>query len=249
MGKIGVLNYPKFPMILRGLLFLTSVSVWVASALGLLCSTHPFQGIVCGKQYEVFINHRGADVKKTLAGHVYHRLASCGYEVFLDKPEIEPGDDIRWQIKGAIATARAHIAIFSPGYAESEWCLDELVQMLDSGVPILPVFYNVRPADLRRTSGKDGIYDRFLRYVGWTSNNGGYAEALQIHERKNVDPERIAEWRRALSKVSFIAGLELKEFNSDEAVLTESIVKWVRKKIPKSQSDVPTHPTRVQAKL
>lgn len=199
MGKIAVLNDPKFTMILIGLLFLTSVSV--ASALGLLCSTHPFQGIVCGKQYEVFINHRGADVKKTLASHVYHRLASCGYEVFLDKPEIEPGD-IRWQINGAIATARAHIAIFSPGYAESEWCLDELVQMLDTGVPILPVFYSVKPADLRRTSGKDGIYDRFLRYVGWTGNNGGYAEALQIHESKNVNPERIAEWRRALSKLS-----------------------------------------------
>lgn len=247
MGKFAVLNYAKFTMILIGLLFLISISE--ASARGLLCSRCLSQGIVCEKRYEIFINHRGADVKKTLAGHVYHRLASCGYEVFLDKPEIEPGDNIRSQIKGAIATARAHIAIFSPRYAESKWCLDELVRMLDSGVRILPVFYNMKPADLRRTSDKDGIYDRFLRNAGWARNNGGYAEALRNHERKNVDPERIAEWRRALSKVSYIAGLELKDFNSDEAVLTESIVQWVRKKIPKSQSDVPTHPTLVQAKL
>jgi len=38
-------------------------------------------------------------------------------------------------------TASIHIAIFSPRYAESTWCLNELVLMLESRSTIIPVFY------------------------------------------------------------------------------------------------------------
>jgi hypothetical protein len=124
------------------------------------------------------------------------------------------GYDIPCQIKGAIATASVHIAIFSPTYAKSRWCLQELDLMLKSDAPILPVFYHVDPGDLRWTSGKDRVYDRFLGYIGWTGNNGAYAEALRIHEMKRrYDPQTLAEWRGALSKVSQLSGLELKECN------------------------------------
>lgn len=38
---------------------------------------------------------------------------------------MEPGEEVNAQIKEAIETADVNVAIFSPTYAESTWCLDE----------------------------------------------------------------------------------------------------------------------------
>eukprot|EP00253_Pinus_taeda_P034611 PITA_34611 len=113
-------------------------------------------------QFDVFINHRGPDVKKGIASHLYHRLLADGLRVFLDIEELQGGDNLTPQIEGAIKTASVHVAIFSPRYAESSWCLRELVQMLESGKTILPIFYNVSPSELRWTRGGDGLSSRAL---------------------------------------------------------------------------------------
>lgn len=83
--------------------------------------------------YDVFINHRGPDVKKTLASHLYHRLLVHGLQIFLDFEELQEGDNLTSQIEGAIRTTSVHIVIFSTNYAESNWCLNELLLMLESG--------------------------------------------------------------------------------------------------------------------
>jgi hypothetical protein len=31
---------------------------------------------------------------------------------------------------------------------------------------------------------KDGLYGRFLKFIGWMGKHGVYVEALQIHEKK-----------------------------------------------------------------
>jgi len=61
------------------------------------------------------------------------------------------GGNLNSQIKEAIATASVHVAIFSPHYAQLVWCLNELLLMFESGAPIIPLFYHVKPADLRWT--------------------------------------------------------------------------------------------------
>ena len=111
-------------------------------------------------QFDVFINHRGPDVKKGLASHLHHRLTAHGLRVFLDKEELQVGNKLTPQIEGAIKTASVHVAIFSPLYAESSWCLNELVQILETGSTIIPVFYDVNPSDLWWTRGRDGVYAR-----------------------------------------------------------------------------------------
>jgi len=123
--------------------------------------------------YDVFINHRGPDVKSTFASHLYFRLKSIGLQAFLDKPELEEGRTFPSQIKAAIQSAAIHIAIFSPDYAASSWCLDELIYMIESGATILPVFYNVEPSELR-----------------WTGKAGRYFEALRKHEEKSFGSGR-----------------------------------------------------------
>lgn len=80
------------------------------------------------------------------ARYLYRRLTSNGLRrVFFDKEEMQKAQKISRQIIEAIGGASVHIAIFSPRYAESLWCLDELVLMAESGKAILPVFYKVNP--------------------------------------------------------------------------------------------------------
>lgn len=119
--------------------------------------------------FDLFINHRGPDVKDTFAAHLYRRLLDHGLQVFLDKHELLEGHPITPQICAAIKGASLHIAIFSPTYAESKWCLEELVLMLKSKATILPVFYKVKPHQLR-----------------WTVKDGAYAEALRRLEQKKI---------------------------------------------------------------
>lgn len=114
--------------------------------------------------YDVFINYRGPDCKKTLATDLYNRLRGYGLRVFLDQQELQEGDDLPSQIKGAIQKASVHLANFSQNYAQSSYCLDELVLMFRSGATIIPVFYgSVKPSHLRWVGVKpEGRYAQDL---------------------------------------------------------------------------------------
>eukprot|EP00253_Pinus_taeda_P035300 PITA_35300 len=186
--------------------------------------------------YDVFLNHRGPDVKKTFASHLYRRLLSSGFRVFLDQEEMQEGESITCQIEGAIATASVHVAIFSPRYAESKWCLDELLLMLKSGATIIPVFYHVNPSELRRTQDE--------------GNCGKYAEALrQLEKKKRYEPNTVQKWRQALSSVADISGLELQECNGDEGELVDRVLHLVQKRARKPLLEVATYQTGLEEKL
>jgi hypothetical protein len=153
--------------------------------------------------YDVFINHRGPDVKNTLATYIYRRLISHGLRVFLDREEMRVGKDISDEIIQAIKTASVHVAIFSPGYANSKWCLNELLWMLDSNKSIIPVFCKVDPSDLRWMKGK-------------------YAKALKELEKKKTlegtlryGSRIVKKWRDALSQVSYKTGLKLDDYRDE----------------------------------
>jgi hypothetical protein len=166
----------------------------------------------------VFINHRGPDVKKTFASYLYHRLRYHGMEVFLDQQELKGGDNLTSTILDAIRSASVHVAIFSPKYAESTWCLEELDLMLKSEAPIIPVFYHVKPAELRWTQVKSKLWWRKVK-------TGAYAQALhKLESKKRRDSRTIENWKDNLSCVANISGLELEMFNGDEGALLEKLV-------------------------
>lgn len=140
--------------------------------------------------YHVFINHRGQDVKSTIATIIYGLLTQCHLSVFLDEPELENGDFFPETLQAAMSSALVHIAIFSERYAESPWCLAELSYMVKSGAPIIPIFYHVDPTDLRRVhQGKGKYVDAFDKYV-----------------KKNRYLGKLNEWKKALHKASFYKG-------------------------------------------
>jgi hypothetical protein len=161
--------------------------------------------------YDVFINHRGPDCKKTLATDLYNRLRGYGLRVFLDQLELQEGDDLTAQIKGAILKASVHIAIFSENYAESNWCLDELLLMFQSTAKILPVFYiGVKPSDLRWARGEHkGVYARALRKLEMKTT----FDSQTHQDRPRYHSDTIEKWRQALSDAADISGFELENYN------------------------------------
>ncbi|GLJ33335.1 hypothetical protein SUGI_0670650 [Cryptomeria japonica] len=164
--------------------------------------------------YDVFINHRGPEVKQTLAIQLYNLLKEVDIKAFLDSEEKEHGVSFISTIESAIRSASVHIAIFSPKYAESDWCLRELVLMSQSNAKIIPVFYQVEPWELR-----------FIE-------KGVYAEAFRQYEEKGRYRDKLEEWKEALNQVSYTAGDVFKESDSFDC---KGIVSAVEKEVQSSK--------------
>lgn len=182
--------------------------------------------------YDVFISHRGPEVKNTFAGYLHRDLRAHGFQPFLDKKELRPGEYIDPQyidpqIEGAIESAYVHIVILSPGFADSRWCLDELLLILKkTGDIIIPIFYNVKPSEPR-----------------W-ANDGRYAQALIKHEQTGrYKHQTLENWRNALKVVSYRVGFELTTYNGDEVKLLEKVVGWVLKHCRKAALQEATYAT------
>jgi hypothetical protein len=82
--------------------------------------------------FDVFLNHRGPDVKGSFAAHLHQALQEAGCRPFLDKPALEKGQPGQRKIYEALGCASVHVAIFSERYADSHYCLDELCAMLEA---------------------------------------------------------------------------------------------------------------------
>lgn len=180
----------------------------------------------------------GKDVEKAFGSHLDYALRERGLRVFWRKETSREGEKLTPETKGVIENVRVFVLIFSPEYVASSGCLEELHEIMKrhqmSGVSIIPVFYKVKPSDLRWTSGKEGWFDRLL---GWFARvlrippsrtrgkDGVYAQALRSLERKIPRNESgaINMGRDALSRASYITGLELQKFR-DEAALVKKIV-------------------------
>jgi hypothetical protein len=113
--------------------------------------------------YDVFLSHRGPEVKKSFCAFLYEALERAGVRVFLDKIDLEIGDRVWLTMKDALQNAHIKIPVRSKGYTESQWCLDELVIMMSEPEEVrqksvMPVFYGWG-ADLQ------GVED--IRYVSW----------------------------------------------------------------------------------
>ncbi|GLJ33129.1 hypothetical protein SUGI_0666730 [Cryptomeria japonica] len=161
------------------------------------------------KQYDAFISHRGPDVKETLAKQLYERLKARQCGAFLDRQEIEGGDSITSAIENAIRSSVVQIAIFSKRFAESKWCLEELVLMLQqTDALFIPVFYDVHPWELRHIE----------------NNKSQYAAAFSDYRRNGRNVDKLDEWKKALAFAADISGYELSQYQED---LCEKIVSRV----------------------
>ncbi|XP_022642985.1 TMV resistance protein N-like [Vigna radiata var. radiata] len=99
---------------------------------------------------DVFINHRGIDTKKNVAGLLYDNLTrNIGVRAFLDSMNMKPGDRLFQHINRGILDCKVGVAVFSPRYCDSYFCLHELALLMESNKRVVPIFYDVKPSQLR----------------------------------------------------------------------------------------------------
>ncbi|XP_039161984.1 disease resistance protein RUN1-like [Eucalyptus grandis] len=179
---------------------------------------------------DVFLSFKGSDTRKEFTDHLYNRLVNTGTVsifVFKDDKSIPIGEDFSSQILGAISRSKISIPIISENYATSKWCLRELIHMMDckNGAShiVLPIFYKVKPSDVRHLKGNFG--DAFRS------------------SQKYFDEKDIQEGPRALREVSDLHGWESEKFaNGNEGELVEEVVKKVLSKLQQDfQLDVTKH--------
>ncbi|XP_039166445.1 disease resistance protein RUN1-like [Eucalyptus grandis] len=155
---------------------------------------------VIGNNYHVFLSFRGPDTRKSFVDHLYHRLKDVGLKfhpnfVFRDDESLPFGENIAANLLGAIEHSKVSIPVISENYAASEWCLRELIHIMECKESreqiVLPVLYKVKPKD--------------VRHLG-----GSFGEAFRIHEHR-FDEEVKQQGPTALKKA-----LDLRVFESEE---------------------------------
>ncbi|KAJ9158953.1 hypothetical protein P3X46_024494 [Hevea brasiliensis] len=167
-------------------------------------------------KYDVFISFRGKDVRYGFLSHLSSALHQKQIHAFTDE-NLRKGEDISPALLKIIQESSVSIVIFSAYYADSPWCLDELVKILECketlGQLVLPVFYQVDPTDVQELTG-----------------NFGKAFTLAKHgEQVKGRLNKVDEWKHALIEISNLSGWDSRNIKY-ESKLVEEIVNDVLKK-------------------
>ncbi|XP_039169642.1 disease resistance protein RPV1 [Eucalyptus grandis] len=113
-------------------------------------------------------------------------MIDAGIQAYRDDEELRTGEEIGGQLLQAIQHSKISIPIFSKGYADSPWCLRELVKMVESkntgGQKIMPIFYNVTPSE--------------VKYQNEHYNNAIVSDL----NKKQFDDETINKWKATLKE-------------------------------------------------
>ncbi|VYS50077.1 unnamed protein product [Arabidopsis thaliana] len=163
---------------------------------------------------QVFINFRGKDLRKGFMSFLTPALKKEKINVFIDEQE-ERGKYLI-SLFDTIGESKIALVIFSEGYCESRWCMDELVQIKEymdqNRLVIIPIFYRIDLDVVKHLKGKFG-------------NN-----FLDLVDKYHPEPKKLQKWMEALFSVCELFSLILPK-NSDisDRDFVKSIVKAVKK--------------------
>ena len=107
------------------------------------------------RAYDIFLSHRGPDWKDFCA-FLKEAFDRAGVHAFVDELDLKPGDPAWPTILTALKEARYVLPVFSEGYANSRWCLDELLLMMRTPDKVMPIFFDIDP-------GLDALVERLPR--------------------------------------------------------------------------------------
>ncbi|KAF8045627.1 hypothetical protein N665_4604s0002 [Sinapis alba] len=170
---------------------------------------------------QVFISFRGKDARERFLPLLKDRLKRSKVNVFTD--EDASGVPLEHLLE-EIRNSRIAVVLLSKNYAESHWCLNELVEIkkcietkkLDF---VIPVFYKVKTSHVKKQSGKFG--EKFLAY-----QESLLVEAGEERKKKKRANSKIKRWKRALTFVSRMIGVSYDKRMSDSD-FTKKIVEKV----------------------
>ncbi|CAN7071385.1 unnamed protein product, partial [Brassica oleracea var. botrytis] len=163
---------------------------------------------------QVFISFRGEDAREKFLPLLKDRLKRSKVNVFTD--EDASGVPLEHLLE-EIRNSRIAVVLLSKNYAESHWCLNELVEIkkcietkklvvtLDF---VIPVFYKVKTHHVKKQSGRFG--EKFL----------AYQEALLVEEgderkKKKRANSKIKRLKKALTFVARMIGVSYDKRMSD----------------------------------
>ncbi|XP_047175646.1 TMV resistance protein N-like [Vigna umbellata] len=189
----------------------------------------------CEGTHDVFLSFRGDDTRSGFTGNLYKSLCDRGIHTFIDDEGLRKGEEIRPALFKAIEQSRIAIVVFSENYADSTYCLEELVVILEcimrKGRLVWPVFYGVTPSSVR-------------------FQKGSYGKALAKHgERFKNDQEKLQKWKLALQVAAGLSGSHFKLKQGYEHELIRTIVEEVSKKINRSPLHVANYPIGLESRV
>ncbi|CAN6685076.1 unnamed protein product [Malus baccata var. baccata] len=156
------------------------------------------------EKYDVFISFRGEDTRLGITSHLHAALLRKKIETYIDN-RLQSGEEIGPALREAIEKSTISVIIFSQNYADSTWCLDELVHILKCkkryGQMVIPVFYHINPSDVRKQLGT-------------------YAAAFaQLEKRFDNSIDNMHKWRDALTTAAKLSGFH---FSNESGTETEA---------------------------
>ncbi|RID61434.1 hypothetical protein BRARA_E00584 [Brassica rapa] len=135
---------------------------------------------------------------------------------------MERGRSIEPELTNAIQGSKISVVAFSKNFANSSWCLDELVEIMkcrkDRGLIVIPIFYDVDPSHVKKQSHS----------FGEIFNN-----TCQTCQGKTEEDK--LQWRTALTEAATIVGEDSRNWR-DEAEMIETIVNDISNKLNSTKS-------------
>ncbi|XP_039157896.1 disease resistance protein RUN1-like isoform X2 [Eucalyptus grandis] len=185
------------------------------------------------KIYDVFLSFRGVELRHNFVGHLYQALIQSGIHTFRDSKELKKGDQISPMLMEAIEESHIAVIIFSEDYASSNWCLEEVVKIMECkeqrNLTVLPVFYKVEPREVRK-------------------GRMSYQKALNKHKSKfGEDSEKVKRWKKALFNAGSLSGWPLND--EDESKHIQEIVKWISNHLDRMPLHVAKHPVGIESRV
>ncbi|CAI8608373.1 unnamed protein product [Vicia faba] len=167
-------------------------------------------------RWDVFLSFRGEDTRECFTKKLYESLHGQGVRAFMDDEGLDRGDRIDITLLQAIDDSAASIVIISRNYADSHWCLDELVRIFECKRLVIPVFYKVDPSHVRKQSGP------FQK--GFTDLENRFGNLM------------VSKWRHSMKLLGGLAGFV---FNDSYEGQLENLIHLLVKRVLKELSNTP----------
>jgi hypothetical protein len=149
------------------------------------------------KKYDVFISFRGEDTRAGFTSHLHAALNRSYLETYIDY-RIEKGNQVWTELVEAIKDSTLFLVVFSENYANSTWCLNEIVEIMEcrnkneeDNVVVIPVFYQIEPSHVRKQTGS-------------------YGSALEKHKKQGGknDDKIMQNWKNVLFQAANLSGFD-----------------------------------------
>ncbi|WJX42959.1 hypothetical protein P8452_30129 [Trifolium repens] len=187
------------------------------------------------RKYDVFLSFRGEDTRASFTSHLYSSLQNSGIIAFKDDHSLQRGNRISKSLLEAIQESRISVIVFSKNYANSHWCLQELMQIMEChrtiGQLVLPVFYDVDPSQVRHQTGEFG-------------------KAFQnaLNKLYKVDEFMVPKWRDSLRDAAGLAGFVVLNSRNESEVIKD-IVENVTRFLDKTDLFIADNPVGLESRV